>query len=80
MGEGTPTIDPYQIVSVGAFMYKNTGELEVHRVRGQLDAILAFQLGKESTVHVLDRTSDKIVEKVLKQAEQVMTGFKIQIH
>ena len=80
MGNDLPVLDPYRIVSIGAFMYSNASELEVHRVRGHLDAILAFQLGQTSTVHVVDRTNDKIVEKVLKQAEQAMTGFVIQVH
>jgi len=80
MGDDLPTLEPYRIVSIGAFMYNNVAELEVHRERGRLDAILAFQLGQISTVHVVDRTTDKIVEKVLEQAEQAMSGFVIQVH
>lgn len=70
----------YRIVSVGAFMYNNDIELDIHRERGNLDAILAFELGNESIVHVVDKTDDKIVEKVLMQAKQVMTRFIIQVH
>ena len=80
MGAERPVWEPYRIVSIGAFIYNNTTELDAHRRRGNLDAILAFQLGTMSTVHVLDRTDDRIVEKVLMLIEQTMTGFKVQIH
>ena len=61
-------------------MYNNDIELDIHRERGNLDAILAFELGNESVVHVVDKTDDNIVEKVLMQAKQVMTRFIIQVH
>ena len=80
MGKQIPVLEPFRIVSIGAFMFKNVEELEVHRKRGCLDAILAFQLGQVSIVHVIDRTNDRIVEKVLRHAEQAMSGFEIQVY
>ena len=80
IGEELPMLKPYRIISIGAFMYKNADELEVHRTRGNLDAVLAFQLGSVSDVHVLDRSHDRIVEQILLQIEKIMTGFKVQVH
>lgn len=80
MGSEVPVLDPYRIVSVGAFMYKNNAELETHRVRGKLDAVMAFELGSMSVVHIIDKSPQKIVEDVLKQCEKVMSGFKVQVH
>lgn len=75
-----PVLKPYEIVSVGAFMYNGSDEMETHRVRGALDTVMAFQLGHESVIHVLDRSHERSVERVLSQIKQVMVGFKVQIH
>lgn len=80
MNNAAQVIKDCSFISIGAFMYNNDRELETHIIRGNLDAILAFQLGKTSVVHVMDKTPDKILERTLKQAEQIMTGFIIQVH
>lgn len=79
-GESTPVFEPHRHVSIGAFLYKNDEELSTHLDRGNLDAIMAFELAEITIVHVLDSTQDSIVIKALSKAESLMTGFKIQIH
>ena len=80
MDDNTPCLPPYILYSVGAFLYKNDAELSTHLSRGNLDAILAFELGPETVVHVKDRTSGHIIVDVLKRAKSAMGGFKIQVH
>ena len=80
MGTLTPFLEPYSLYSIGAFLYKDPAELEFHRKRGQLDAVLAFDLGAQTIVHVKDSTPGAIVTRVLEKAQSVMTGFKIEIH
>lgn len=80
MDNYTPCFPPYILYSVGAFLYKNDAELSTHLSRGNLDAILAFELGPETVVHVKDGTSGHIIVDVLKRAKSVMGGFKIQVH
>lgn len=75
-----PTLEPYRIVSVGAFIYKNDDELEYQRKRGCLDSVMAFEFGNISTVHVIDNTQDKIVETAINLAMGVMSGFIIKVH
>lgn len=75
-----PFIRPYIIVSIGAFIYKSAEELSDVIVRGNLDAVIALEFDQKSIVHLLDVTIDRIVEKTLLHAQQLMNGFEVQIH
>lgn len=80
MEDDIPVLKPRKMISIGAFMYSDSDEMEEHRTRGGLDAVIAFQLGQESIVHVLDRSLDRSVKSVLLQIEQVMAGFEVQVY
>lgn len=71
---------PSTIYSVGAFEYRDASELQNELNRGGLDAIIAFEFGSTSTVHILDRTPNRIILDALNNIKNVMNGFVIQVH
>lgn len=73
-------LSPYTIFSVGAFEFRTFHELSIEMTKGNLDAIIAFEFGTTSTVHVLDRTPNHIILNALNQIKNTMSGFIIQVH
>ena len=80
MEQDTPTLVPYSLYSVGAFLFNNENELSVQLERGKLNAVMAFEMGIETILHVKDATPGCLFTKVLQKAQNIMTGFIIKIH
>lgn len=70
----------YQVISGGAFIFKNEDELKVQLERGSLDCILAFEFGKPSVLHILSNDNGRILENLIKKASERISGFEVQIH
>lgn len=49
---GAFAINDYDIVTVGAFQYRNEAELYSSLVQGNLDAVIAFEFGDTTKIHV----------------------------
>lgn len=71
---------PYTIWSVGAFEYKSVEEMASRMKNGKLDIIFAFEFGKDTILHVLQKAKDDTVGQILKQVQLNLQRFKIQIH
>lgn len=70
----------YEILSVGAFVYKNDKELNTHIERGQLDCVMAFEFKSTSILHILSNEGGRIIEKIVKKALGRIGGIEIKIH
>lgn len=70
----------YQVISAGAFIYKNEEELKVQLERGSLDCILAFEFRKPSVLHLLSNDNGRILEHFVKKASERISGFEVKIH
>lgn len=70
----------FDVISVGAFIYKNDEELQQQMERGRLDNILAFEFGRISIIHILSKDSGKVVEDCIKKAVLQVGGFEVKIH
>lgn len=69
-----------QVFSVGAFIYENEAELSVHMQRGNLDAMLAFEFGANTCLHVLAPTAKSSILAILKKILANIPNIKVQIH
>ena len=70
----------YQVISVGAFIYKNEDELKTQLERGRLDCVLAFEFRKPSILHILSNNNGRILEHFVKKASERISGFEVKIH
>lgn len=70
----------YEVISVGAFMYRSEDELKAHLQRGNLDAIIAFEFKEISLVHLLANQQGFFLVELVKQAQRTLGGFEIEIH
>ena len=70
----------YEMIAVGAFLYKNDEELSCHLERGKLDAILAFEFGDISTVHFYSNDNGFMLVSYLQVAASEQGTFVVQIH
>ncbi len=70
----------YQVISGGAFIFKNEDELKVQLERGSLDCILAFEFRKPSVLHILSNDNGRILENLIKKASERISGFEVQVH
>lgn len=70
----------YQVISVGAFIYKNENELKVQLERGNLDCILAFEFRRPSVLHILSNDNGRVLEHFVKKASKRISGFEVKIH
>lgn len=70
----------YSLISVGAFLYKNERELTTHLMRGNLDAIFAFEFGEITTLHFYASASGDILLEYLKKIALKQSSFVIQVH
>ena len=73
-------LKPYDTLSVGAFIYTSSYELRTHLTRGRLDAIFAFEFGKDSILHILCTEKGLILLSLLEQIKHYVGCFKIQVH
>lgn len=70
----------YKLISVGAFLFKNEAELKTHLVRGNLDAIIAFEFGELSILHYISNKNGVILLNYLKTISSEQGAFVIKIH
>ena len=71
-------IEKYQILSVGAFEYKNEDELKKLLNDKELDAVFAFEFGETTTFHLL--TTSKNISNIVKKAASGINGLIVKIH
>lgn len=76
------TIDKmnYSMISVGAFLYKNERELATQLIRGNLDAIFAFEFGDITTLHFYANANGDILLDYLKRIALEQSSFVIKVH
>lgn len=70
----------YNLISVGAFLYKDDGELSDQLHRGGLDAIFAFEFGLETTLHFLANEKGGVLLDYLKCSSLLGRNFVIKVH
>jgi len=78
--QANPHISPYSIFSIGAFLYNEKDSMLDVINSGSLDAVMAFELGKESTIHICDITEGGQIIQILNKATRTLDGIKIQVH
>lgn len=70
----------YTLISVGAFLYKDERELTNQLIRGNLDAIFAFEFGEITTLHFYANANGDILLEYLKHIASKQTSFIIKVH
>ena len=70
----------FNMLSVGAFLYKNDEELSNHLSRGKLDAVFAFEFGETSTLHFYSNKAGSVIGDYLTQIASEQGTFIVQIH
>lgn len=70
----------YDLISVGAFLFKNEAELNTHLMRGNLDAIFAFEFDEVSTLHFISNKNGEILVDYLKRISSEQGTFVVKIH
>ena len=70
----------YSMISVGAFLYKDERELTNQLLRGNLDAIFAFEFGEITTLHFYASASGEILLDYLKEIALEQASFIIKVH
>ena len=70
----------FSLLSVGAFLYTNEAELRKHLIRGNLDAIFAFEFGTQSTLHFYSNQDGKILIDYLNTISSEQGSFVVKIH
>lgn len=78
--DGTIGNIKYHMISVGAFIYKNEHDLTNQLLRGNLDAIIAFEFGTVTTLHFYANANGRILLDYLKKIALKQTNFVIKIH
>ena len=70
----------YSMISVGAFLYKDERELTNQLLRGNLDAIFAFEFGEITTLHFYASANGDILLEYLRKIASEQTSFVIKVH
>lgn len=70
----------YSMISVGAFLYKDERELTNQLLRGNLDAIFAFEFGEKTTLHFYANANGVILLSYLRRIASKQTSFIIKVH
>ena len=78
--EGTIGEVKYSMISVGAFLFKDERELTNQLLRGNLDAIFAFEFGEITTLHFYASASGEILLDYLKEIALEQASFIIKVH
>ena len=68
------------MISVGAFLYKDERELTNQLLRGNLEAIFAFEFGDITTLHFYARASGETLPDYLKEIALEQASFIIKVH
>ncbi len=77
---GKRTFNEFQAISVGAFIYKKDKEMSMCLNEGSLDAVLAFEFGDESLLHLLTNERASFLIEEIKKVQGLINGFKVKIH
>lgn len=78
--DGTIGKVKYSMISVGAFLYKDERELTNQFLRGNLDAIFAFEFGTITTLHFYATANGEILLDYLKKIVSEQSGFVVKVH
>ncbi len=70
----------YRLISVGAFLYKNERELTTHLMRGNLDAIFAFEFGVITTLHFYASARGVVLLEYLNKIASEQSSFVVKVH
>lgn len=70
----------YRLISVGAFLYKNERELTTHLMRGNLDAIFAFEFGPITTLHFYASANGVVLLEYLNKIASEQSSFVVKVH
>lgn len=70
----------YCMISVGAFLYKDERELTDQLLRGNLDAIFAFEFGLVTTLHFYATASGEILLDYLNKIASKQSSFIVKVH
>ena len=70
----------YSMISVGAFLYKDERELTNQLLRGNLDAIFAFEFGEITILHFYASANGDILLEYLRKIASEQTSFVIKVH
>ena len=70
----------YQMIAVGAFLYKSEYELSIHLRRGNLDAVFAFEFGTVSKLHFYANENGRILLDYLEKIASEQSGFVVKVH
>ena len=77
---GDKRFTEFHAIAVGAFIYKNDDELVKHLHRGALDAVLAFEFGEETVLHLMTNKRARFMIEKIKESQRLVSRFKIQVH
>lgn len=69
----------HDVISVGAFMFKNTIEMKSLLIYKKLDAIIAIEFGEEIRLHLTFTDKGAIVGQILEKIRQNIGHFIIEI-
>ena len=78
--DGTIGKVKYSMISVGAFLYKDERELTNQHLRGNLDAIFAFEFGTVTTLHFYATAIGEILLDYLKKIASEQSSFVVKVH
>ena len=78
--DGTIGKTKYSLISVGAFLYKDERELTNQLLRGNLDAIFAFEFGVKTTLHFYASANGQILAEYLQKIESKQGSFVVKVH
>lgn len=70
----------YDIISVAAFLYRSVAELPKQLIRGNLDAVFAFEFGSISTLHFCANAKGNILLDYLNAISLEQRGFVVKVH
>lgn len=71
----------YRVLTVGAFKYGGEDELYSSLIRGHLDAVIAFEFGEKTVLHVIyDNPEAEIISDFFRNSLVGNTRLEIQIH
>lgn len=78
--EGSVGKIEHTLISVGAFIYNSDEELAQHLTRGKLEAVMAFEFGEMTTLHLSTIPECAILEGMLREIASKQGGFIVKVH
>ena len=74
------TIPPYDIITIGAFLYKGVEEMYMLMTQKKLDAIMAVEFQDDSTVlHITTQPNAKKLIDIIKEIQHTVGNFIISV-